>query len=78
MNYLIDTDRRGGKVLDDFRRFEIGLRGFLPRIESIRRDLPIIYDDYLRALLKHVRDARSKAVEPFFDDSIVKTGPVHL
>lgn len=72
IGYLRDEDRRDNKVLDDFKRLEIGLRGFLPRIESIRREMPLRYDEYLRALLKHVRDARSKATEPFFDDSIYK------
>jgi hypothetical protein len=75
VNYLIDINRGGRKALDEFKRLEIGLRGFLPRIESIRRDMPITYDEYLRALLKHVRDARAKAVEPFFDDSIVRDRP---
>ena len=75
MNYLIDANKRGIKVLDDLKRMEMGIRGFLPRIESIRRDLPIVYDAYIRALLQHVRDARAKAIEPFFDDSIVQEHP---
>ena len=75
INYLIDANRRGYKVLDEFKRMDIGLRALLPRIESLRRDLPLIYDAYVRALLQHVRDARAKAVEPFFDDSIVTDHP---
>ena len=61
------------KVLDGFKRIEIGLRGFSPRIETMRRELPIRYDDYVRKLMKFVRDARTKATEPFFSDSVVKT-----
>lgn len=63
------------KVLDGFKRVEIGLRGFSPRIETMRRELPLRYDDYVRKLMKYVRDARTKATEPLFSDSVVKTQP---
>ncbi len=62
-----------GKVLDNFKRLEIGLRAFSPRIEVIRRELPIRYDDYVRRLMKFVRDARTKATEPLFSDTVVPT-----
>ena len=71
--YLDRTDRRGKKVLDEFKRMEIALRRFGPRIEGIRRDLPFEFDEYVKDLLQDVRDARSKAVEHFFDNSV--TGP---
>lgn len=57
--------------LNNFKRFEIGLRTFPPRIEVVRRELPIKYESYLRSLLKIIRDTRSKAVEPFFSDSVI-------
>lgn len=65
-----NNDGRRG-TLSNFKRFEQGLRTFPPRIEVIRRELPIKYESYLRSLLKIIRDARSKAVEPFFSDSVV-------
>jgi|CXWL01.1.fsa_nt_gi hypothetical protein len=61
-----------GKVLDNFKRLEIGLRGFSPRIETIRRELPIRYDDYVRKLMKYVRDARTRAVDPLFGETVIK------
>ena len=68
-------DRRdtgaNGKVLDNFKRIEIGLRGFSPRIETIRRELPIRYDDYVRKLMRFVREARTRATEPLFSDSVL-------
>lgn len=64
-----DTDER--KVLDNFKRVEIGLRAFAGRIEAIRRDLPLRYDDYPRRLLKYIREARTRASEPLFDDTVV-------
>ncbi|MEQ1641982.1 MAG: hypothetical protein ABL959_00890 [Pyrinomonadaceae bacterium] len=60
-----------GKILDNFKRLEIGLRAFSPRIEVIRRELPIRYDDYVRRLMKFVRDARTRATEPLFSDTVV-------
>jgi hypothetical protein len=73
IGYLLDADRRGIKVLDDLKRFEIGVRGFGPRIEGIRRELPVDRDDYMGALLKQVREARAKAADALFDDSVLKT-----
>jgi hypothetical protein len=72
LNFLLAKADDSGKSLDNFKRLEIGIRAFSPRIEAIRRDLPPQYEDYVRTLLKCVRDARSKAIEPLFDDSVVK------
>lgn len=60
-----------GKVLNNFKRLEIGLRTFIPRIELIRRELPPRYEFYVRSLTKYLRDARSKAIEPLFGDTVV-------
>jgi hypothetical protein len=57
--------------LSNLKRFEMGLRAFPPRIEVIRRNLPIKYEPYLRSLNQFIRDTRSKAVEPFFSDSVI-------
>ncbi len=62
---------RNGRVLDNFKRIEIGLRMFSPRIETIRRELPLRYDDYVRKLMKYVRDARTRATEPLFGNTVV-------
>jgi len=61
-----------GKALDSFKRIDIALRGFIPRIESIRRDVPLVYEDYIRKLLISVREARTKATEPMFADTVVR------
>ena len=60
-----------GKVLDNLKRLEIGLRGFSPRIETIRRELPIRYDDYVRKLMRYVREARVKATDPMFGETVL-------
>ncbi|MCA1626243.1 MAG: hypothetical protein LC768_08740 [Acidobacteria bacterium] len=72
LDFLNQNDNGRGKVLGNFKRFEMSLRAFLPRLELIRRDLPTEFEPYVRKLAIYVRDARSKAVEPFFDQTIVK------
>lgn len=62
-----------GKVLDNYKRFEIALRRLAPRIQLLRRELPIEYDPYVKDLVRYVRDAREKAVEPFFGNQFANT-----
>lgn len=71
LDYLERENRRRGKVLNYFKKYEMGLRGFTPRLELIRRDLPTRYEPYIKTLLRYLRDARSKAIEPFYGDSVV-------
>ena len=69
--FLDGSDKVSGKVLNNYKRFEIGLREYRPRLELIRRDLPLRYEFYVRNLIKYLRDARAKAVEPLFSDTVV-------
>ena len=71
LDYLSKHDTDSGKVLNNFKRLEISLRKFAPRLELIRRDLPTKYELYVRKLIIYVRRARTKAVEPLFDNSVV-------
>ncbi|PYT01015.1 MAG: hypothetical protein DMF63_04960 [Acidobacteria bacterium] len=71
LEFLNKSDKESGKVLNNFKRFEIGLRAFIPRLEFMRHDMPIKYEHYLRSLGKSIRAARSKAVENLFDDTVV-------
>lgn len=71
LQYLKTQNSRNRRVLDTFKRFEIGLRGFAPRLEVIRRELPLRYEDYVRRLIKYVRVARTIATEPLFGDTVI-------
>lgn len=71
MEFLDKSDKDSKRVLNNFKRFEIGLRTFTPRLELIRRDLPIRYERYVRNLVKNLRAARARAIEPLFDDTVV-------
>ncbi len=71
LEFLNQSNRSSGKELNNFKRLEIGLRAFMPRLEGIRRDLPLRYEFYLRSLVKYLRDARTKAIEPLFGDTVI-------
>lgn len=74
--YLESAPRRD-KTLDNLKRFEMSLRGFAPRLALIRREAPQEYDHYVRVLLRYLRDARSKAIEPLFGNSVVPNRPTN-
>ncbi len=74
LTFLIKGNPNDGKVLNNIKRFEIGLRTFMPRLERIRRESPMKYETYVRNLMKYLRDARTKAVEPFFGTTVVPDG----
>jgi hypothetical protein len=69
--FLNDSDTNKGKVLNNFKRVELSLRKYVTRLELIRRNLPIKYELYVRKLVKYVREARSKAVEPLFGETVL-------
>ncbi len=73
LDFLDGRNDGRGKVLDNYKRVEIALRGFIPRLETLRREVPLRYEDYVRNLIKYVRDARTRATEPLFSNTVVRT-----
>lgn len=71
LNFLKTNDKKRGKVLNNYKKLEISLRKFAPRVELIRRELPARYEYWVRSLARNVRAARSKAVEPLFGFSVL-------
>ena len=71
LDFLYESSRGRDGVLNNFKRFELGLRAFAPRLGVIRREIPLEFDPYLKSLIRYLRDARSKAVEPLFSDAVV-------
>lgn len=61
-------------ALKSFKRFEMTLRKFLPRLELIRRKIPFKYGYHVVKLIKNVRNARSEAIEPLFGDTVIPEG----
>ena len=71
LEFLSKSDSNKGKVLNNFKRVELSLRKYATRLELVRRDLPVKYELYVRNLVKFVRQARAKAVEPLFGDTVL-------
>ncbi len=74
LGFLEKEDAKLNKTLDNYKRVELTLRSVTPRLETIRRDLPLRYEDYVRELLIYIRDARTKAIEPLFSDTVLPEG----
>lgn len=72
MTYLEQRRRSGSRNLEQFKRFEITLRGFVPKLESVRRELPMTHEPYLASLIKSVRETRARATDAMFSDSVVQ------
>ena len=68
LDYLNRRNNDSGAIRNNFKRYEITIRAFTPRLELIRREVPTRYEPYLFKLLKYLRDARTKAIEPQFAD----------
>lgn len=71
LEFLNKRDNGSGKVLDNFKRLEIALRALAPKIETMRRELPLKYDPYVRRLMGYLRQARAKATDSQFGDSVL-------
>lgn len=57
--------------LSALKRFEVSLRKMIPRIETIRRDIPVEYIPWLQSLVRSLRDTRERALQPLFSDTVV-------
>lgn len=71
LGFLLRSTTQGGKALNSLKKFEIGLRAYMPRIETLRREAPSNFEPYLKNLLKYISETREKAIMPFFDDNVV-------
>lgn len=57
--------------LNNLKRLEIGLRRMNPQIDLLRRNAPPERERYLFYLSRNVRDARARAIEPQFGDTVL-------
>lgn len=72
LDFLLRHNNGSSRMRNNLKRYEIGLRGFTPRLELIRRELPERYEPYVFKLLKYLRETRTKAIEPLFGDTVIK------
>lgn len=71
LDFLLRRNTGSSKSRNNLKRYEIGLRGFTPRLELIRRELPPRYEPYVFNLGKSLRETRTKAIEPQFSDTVI-------
>lgn len=62
-------DKQDGRFFNAIKDFEIALRKQTPRLELIRREIPYRYGWYVQKLIRFVREARSKTIEPMLLDA---------
>lgn len=72
LKFLRDRNNDSRKLRDNFKRLELGLRAHAPRIETIRRSTPFNFGKYVKAVLNYARDARTRALDAFFSDTVMK------
>ncbi|MDQ3798006.1 MAG: hypothetical protein M3384_01015 [Acidobacteriota bacterium] len=71
LGFLSKNDIESGKVQNNLKKLEMSLREQTSRLEIMRRAMPSRYGFYVQKLIRLVRDARSKAIEPLFSDTVV-------
>jgi hypothetical protein len=71
LKFLTNQDKGKARVLNNFKKLDIGLRAFMPRLETIRRDLPSPFEPYVRLLIKTISETREKALDPMFGNTVV-------
>lgn len=71
LNYISRSSPNRDAKLNNFKRLEIGLRRMNPQIDLLRRNSPPERERYLFNLSRNVRDARARAIEPLFSDTVV-------
>ena len=72
LRYLKDTHNDSGKTRDFYRKIELTLRAHGPRIEMIRRTTPYEYAVHVKETAKFTRDARARALEAFYGDTVLR------
>ena len=71
LRYLSGLDKENKKTRDLFKRMELTLRAHIVRIETIRRDTPFEYAVNVKTVMDSVRDARTRALDIFYSDTVV-------
>lgn len=73
LKFLKRNEGRRGS-LKNFKKFEMTLRKFLPKLELVRRQMPFKYGYHVTQLMKAVREARTAAIKPLYSDTVVPQG----
>lgn len=63
------------KQRDQYKRIELALRKHVPRLETMRRYMPAQNGIYVQQALDFAREARTEALNSFFDDTVLPDHP---
>jgi hypothetical protein len=66
------SGRSKGKQRDILKRVEMTLRSHVPRIETIRRELPAAHAAYFKSAIEFVNEQRDLALNTFYDDTVIR------
>lgn len=75
LRFLTGIDTSTKKMRDLIKRLELTLRSHVSRIEAIRRDTPFDYAVNVKSVLEYTRDARTRALDTFFSDTVIRENP---
>ena len=70
--YLRDLKLKSSKARDHYKRLELALRAHGPRLIGLRRTTPSEYAVWLKEIEESARNARTEALNSFYDDTVVR------
>ncbi|HMM78660.1 MAG TPA: hypothetical protein PKC65_01435 [Pyrinomonadaceae bacterium] len=68
---LLVYNSNGRQDLDALKRFDIGLRRFLLRLENLRGEMPSSHEAFAAKTIHYLQDTRDAALKPMFADNVV-------
>ncbi|KXK03426.1 MAG: hypothetical protein UZ17_ACD001001235 [Acidobacteria bacterium OLB17] len=71
LSALLVYDARGRQDLRALKKYDIGLRKFLLRLENLRAEMPARYEDFAVKTIHYLQDTRDAALKPMFADNVV-------
>lgn len=71
IEFLESFPKDKNKTRDTYKKLEISLRSHIIRIETIRRMTPAEYTNNFKGTIDFIRDARDKALNAFYDDTVI-------
>jgi DNA repair ATPase RecN len=75
LSFLKKNNTESGKVKNNLMRLEMILRKHTVALENIRREMPYKFGWHVEKLMKYIDDAREEAIEPLYDNNVVKINP---
>ncbi|HQZ83683.1 MAG TPA: hypothetical protein PLR83_10705 [Pyrinomonadaceae bacterium] len=71
LSALLVYDQSGRQDLRALKRYDIGLRRFVRRLENLRGELPASHEGFAVQTIHYLQDTRDAALKPMFADNVV-------